>query len=124
MSLGVSLSQLVQMRADVAQLLPGTAILNTRTQTTDGAGGFTTGTVAVTGGTVACRFDPANSKSQLFEIAKAGVFAFEYVVTLPWDAPVALGQVVAYANKFYEITSLTDEHSWRVSRRATASRVE
>lgn len=114
-------TDLAQMRADVAQMLPGTAIILTGTRTSNGMGG---GSVAWTAtGTVACRFDPFDRAVQIEQVAAGEAMRVEYVLTLAYDASITLGQRVRVEGDDYEIRRLSDEHNWRVSRRAVIRRI-
>jgi hypothetical protein len=120
----LSTAELAQMRSDVANMLPDTAIIYAITSTVDGAGGATFGTAAVTGGTVACRVDPngVGKNRVIVEPARQGLMA-EYIITLPYNAPISAGNQVATGGNTYQVVDLVRDHSWNVSRRALANRI-
>lgn len=118
----ISTSDLVWMRAQVAQTLPDTAIIKAVTTVSDGAGGRTPTWAAVTGGTVSCRIDPLGSSAAADAvIASQEAITTHYQLTVPHDAPIAQNNQVEINSDVYEVVSLYEDHSWRVSRRAIVS---
>jgi hypothetical protein len=121
MSLLLTDSDLLWMRAEVESLLPGTAVLYAKSWVSDGAGGGTPTYAATTGGTVACRLDPLGDSERM--IALRDSLAQRFRLTLPHDAPITPHNRVTVAGRTYEIIDLDDFHSWNVSRRALVSEV-
>lgn len=117
-------AQLAQMRADVLRMLPGTAIIQAKTVTSDGGGATDETWTAVSSGTVACRIDPLPRDAQIAALGLAEGMKVNYLLTLPYDAPIDIGNRVSIGGDAYEIRYLSDEHSWNVSVRAYASRAE
>lgn len=116
---------LTAMRADVANMLPGTAVIQAVTRTSDGAGGWSESWAAVAGGTVACRLDPLGrslSKTEVQLLRESMTIAFQ--LTVPHDAPVATDCRVVIGGTTYEVLSLDVYHSERVSRRAIVAVME
>lgn len=111
-------AQLAKMRADVARMLPGTAIIQAVSNVSDGSGGFTETWAAVTGGTVACRVDPIRRGVQIEQIAAQEAMEIEYQLTLPYNAPVLQGRRAVIGGTTYEIRSIDEDKSWAVSKRA------
>lgn len=122
----ITARQLARMRADVLTVLPGTAILKAPTYAANGSGGGTTTLSPVSGGTVAFRKDPPNTRSAKADIiivpAKEGL-VIDYIATFPHDAPIAADYQVWEGSVAYEIVGLSADHQWNVSRRAFISRV-
>jgi hypothetical protein len=120
----LSVAELAQMRADVANMLPDSAVIYGANAVYDGAGGVTETSTAVTGGTVACRVDPIKSKGSnvVIDPAREGL-DFEYMITMPYDAPIAANRTIVTGGNTYEVVGLAREHSWNVSRRALVNRV-
>ena len=116
-------SQLNDFRADVTNMLPGTAILSASTAVSDGAGGWTDSYVPVSGGTVACRVDPLQQRGTKIEIEVGRETLHEtYQFTVPWDAPLTdVNMRVEVAGRTYEVVQLDAYHSWNVSRRGIIS---
>lgn len=115
----ISDAQLAQWRVEVKQRLPDVAVIQAVARESDGAGGWAEVWTAVAGGTVAGRIDPlttTNARDQ--QIAGREALVITYRMTMEWDAPIAQDRRVVINNKTYEVISLDDEHSWRVSRRA------
>jgi len=117
--------QLAAMRDDVANLLPGTAVISSMTAVTDGAGGWSETWAAVSGGTVLARLDPVRSTgSGIITVPGREGLIVNFQLTTEWDAPLAVNRRVTIDGNVYEIVQLTDDHSWRVSRRALLSRID
>jgi head-tail adaptor len=114
------------MRGEVARLLPDTAEIQTRTTTSDGAGGWSE--AWSTAATVACRVDPFTRRGLAgTNIEQAGgreALRLTYTVTLPHDAPITVGTRIITGGFTYEVRQLIGEHSWRVSRRALIVRID
>ena len=110
-------AELARMRADVAKMMPGTAIIQALTTASDGAGGVTETWAAVTGGTVACRMDPLNVGTQIETAGMAEAVRTEFQLTLPYDAPISAFNRVSVGGVVYEVRQLDAVHSWNVSKR-------
>lgn len=119
-------NRLNDLRAQLAQLLPGTAILQEPAGTSDGAGGFGTAWTPVAAGTVPCRLDPLPIaiSSRIDTSTERESLQTSARLTVPYDAPLAAGQRAVIDGTAYEVERLEVAHSWRVSRRAIVSRVE
>ncbi len=125
MTLGVSAAQLARMRSQVAELLPGTAIIQAPTNTVDSMGGVTQSYAAVTGGTVICRLDPLGNRASPLQLyAGRETLKKMQQLTVPHDAPLASDYRVVIATQTYEIVQLDDVHSNNVSKRAILAEVE
>jgi hypothetical protein len=120
----LSTSQLATMRSNVTQLLPDSCTIQAKTVTTDNAGGWTETWDALPDGIVPCRLDPLNTRRALETFGDREAQVALYQLTVPYDAPIALGRRVVINTHTYEIRQLVGEHSWRVSRRALLSRIE
>lgn len=125
MTLGLSAAQLARMRAQVSDLLPGTAIIQSPTNTVDSMGGVTQAYAAVSGGTVACRLDPLKMKgSQLETYGGRETLTKMYQLTVPYNAPLASDYRVVIGTDTYQVVQLDTEHSWNVSKRGIVAEVE
>lgn len=92
--------------------------------TNDGAGGFTEGWTAVSGGTVNYRLDPMPSQQgQIEVIGAAEGMIFDYILTTAYNAPLNEGNRFVCNAGTVEVRQLWNAHSWNVSRRAYVSRV-
>lgn len=119
----ISDAQLARMRAQVP--LPDTAVISAMTAVADGAGGWAETWAAVSGGTVAARLDPINSRSTgIVTVPGREGLIVQYQLTTVYDAPLAVNRRVTIGGDVYEIVSLSDAHSWNVSRRALLSRID
>lgn len=119
----ISDAQLARMRAQVP--LPDTAVISSMTAVADGAGGWTETWAAVSGGTVACRLDPVKGgNSGIVTVPGREGLIVQYQLTTEYDAPLAVNRRVTIGGDVYEVVQLSDDHSWRVSRRALLSRID
>jgi len=121
---GLTDERLIRMRADAAQLLPGTCVIQAATLTPDGEGGNAETWAAVTGGTVNCRFDAIAARSRTEVEAAAEAIRTYYVVTVPYDAPVAAARRVLFDSANYEIREVHTDDAWPVVRRLRVAMVE
>jgi hypothetical protein len=121
MGIGLSSSELTDIRTAINDLMPGTAIILTNAATPDGFGGFTEGTAVRAGGTYSCRIDPIRGQEQ----ANSGaVNSFHtYVLTLPYTATVMTNDKVQIGTAIYNVTSIDSGKSWNASVRVIVERV-
>lgn len=120
--LTISDTQLSMMRATIP--LPDTAVISAQSQTYNdaGMGGAITWT-PVSGGTVLCRLDPAQSNDQTRVVGAGETTVTEHQLTMPYDAPLSENNRVTISGRVYEVTKLDDVHSWNVSVRARVSEI-
>jgi hypothetical protein len=118
----VSAADLASWRTDVANLLPGSAVIQTLISTPDGAGGVTR--TYSNAGTVACRVDPLPKKDRIELLLLSPKMVIDYLLTLPYGTSVDIHQRVIFDGNTWEIRGLAKEHSWAVSVRAYISRVQ
>lgn len=126
MSLGISTSQLARMRAQVLELLPDTAILQSVSYSGDDMGSQGTAIyTAVSGGTVGCRVDPLGTRGGQLELYQARETLTKlYQLTVPFDAPLLADYRVVINAQNYSVIQLDVDHSWNVSKRAIIAEVE
>lgn len=127
MPASIPTAQLNRMRAQVLSTLPDTCILYRQTVANDGAGGATRGSVAVTGGTVACRLETRRSgRMDMLQVAN-GKIEQEYMVTLilPYDAPIAEHYLVAVTGgDVWQVIALDEGKSNVIVRTAVLERFD
>jgi hypothetical protein len=123
MSLQLSTTELTWMRAQVATLLPGTAVFYQRTYASDGEGGWSGGSAVVSGGTVACRLDPITMQMLSAIEARREILTVRFQLTVPYNAPIAADLIVHIDSRDYEILQLDADHHWNVVRRAMVAEV-
>lgn len=111
-----------QIRSQVeTYMLPGTAVISTKSNSSDGAGGWTPSLVAA--GTVACRLDPLASRGGKIDLMmERETLVQTYQFTAPYDAPLSADCVITIDSVEYEVEQLDDAHSWNASRRAIVSK--
>jgi SPP1 family predicted phage head-tail adaptor len=114
----LSSAQLTRMRAVASRALPGTAVIQGGSLTTDGGGGWTEGFTA--SGTVACRVAPISGieREQGDRISADA----QYVITLPAATSIETDDRIVIAGVTYDVTAVRDR-SWEVTRRVEARKV-
>lgn len=117
-------AEIASMRAQIAETLTDTCVIQSVSNVSDGAGGETPTWAAVSGGTVACRFDHPQQRNQIARAAGAEGFIAEFHLVLPYDAPVASNRRVIHNGNTYEIRRLADEGSILLMKKCYVSRVE
>jgi len=116
-------AQLASFRADVAKLLPDTCTISSVGYTSDCAGVSTPALTTVA--TVACRVDPINSRGGGIEaVAARQALDTMYQLTVPYDTDIRVGYKVTHNSLQYEIRQLSNQHSWKVSKRAIIARID
>jgi hypothetical protein len=115
--------QLDQMRADVANMLPDTAIIKAKVEVVDSGGSRRVSFVA--SGTVACRLDPVTASLRGNIAIIAGRESLENIrqLTVPYDTSIGHGNLITINAANYEIIDLVDDHSWNVSVRLIVERI-
>jgi head-tail adaptor len=116
----INASQLAYMRAQVLDTLPDTGTILTKSQSSDGQGGFTTswaGTVPID-----CRVDVANGREQT---QGGGYKSYQKTqLTLPYDASITTANRFAYGSNQYNVISVSgQDRSWNITVRAELEKV-
>lgn len=111
---------LTRMRTVAEQALPGTAVIQNGTLTSDGGGGNTEAFTARTGGTVACRVAPLTGREG--ELGDRITADANYVITLPAGTTVETDDRIVISGITYNVTAVRDR-SWEVTRRVEAEKV-
>jgi head-tail adaptor len=112
-------SELAQIRADVALLLPDTCALLTATTSSGGMGGWseTWGTALAS---VACRLDPVRGSEQ--QAGGAVQPFYSYVLTLPYNTAINANYRVLHGGQTYNVKSVDADKSWQASVRVYLER--
>ena len=121
---GLSEQALNRMRTQFAQFLPDTAAIQAMSYVPDGAGGWSEVWQTVVGGTIACRLDALFHNNQIDTIAAHEAAVSEYLLTVPYDAPLDVHQRVIINSATYEVRTLLTDHSWRVAKRAYIAKID
>lgn len=116
-------NDLLRMRTDMADLMPDIGTILAEQRTPDGAGGFTSTYVAVTGGTVACRIDPMTSSNAQKIIAQREGYLIEYQLTVPYNAPIDINCQFQCNGVTHNIVDKDPEKSWTLCRRGFLGRI-
>lgn len=121
---GLSEQALNRMRTQFAQFLPDSATIQAMSYLPDGAGGWTEVWQTVVGGTVACRLDALFRHNPVDTIATHESVVSEYLLTVPFDAPLDVHQRVIINGETYQVRTLLTDHSWRVAKRAYVAKID
>lgn len=115
--------ELAQLRADMVELLPGTAVISRYTSSVNDAG--VVGQTFAAVGTVIARVDPANGNDfRRGVVAGREASTAYFQLTVEWDTDIAEGDRVTFGGETMEITLLHDLHESRAVRRALLARIE
>lgn len=119
----LSAGDLASMRAEAENSLPGTAIIQTKTVTSDGGGGGTASWTAA--GTVACRLSPGSDGRGGGERVDGERITpdAQFVITLPWDASVTEANRLSIDSTIYSVTEVADR-DWQITKPVGARRVD
>lgn len=114
--------ELTEIRAEVEKVLPDTCTIQTETLTSDGGGG---GTVSWTDAatSVACKLVAKTAGVADLEGGRIN-YHTDWLVRLPYDQSVAVGQRIVIGGDNYEVMSVEDDHSWRALRSAYCRRTK
>lgn len=106
---GLSLSDLTEMRRLILDLLPDTCDILSMTKVSDGQGGQTTTWAAASSG-VACRLDMQQGREM---VAGGALQPFtSFVLSLPYDTAIATTNRVTHNDVTYAVTSVNNNQSW------------
>lgn len=111
---------LSKLRDQMPTVLPDLAELYDPQHVADGEGGAST-TWALAG-TVRCRLDPIFYHTDLDAEFGQPTTQLNFLLTVPYDAPIRPHQLVVINGREYRIVTLADDHSWRVAKRAHLTR--
>lgn len=116
-----SADEIARIRADIqATALPDECDIQTVSRVSDGQGGYAE-TWNDTEARVACRIDPIRGGEQ---VSGAAVQDFHgYIVTLPSDTTITVGQRIVIDTAAYNVRSVDTGKSWDGSVRVTVERV-
>ena len=125
MSITLTTAELAEIRSAINELMPDTCTLLTRTNTSDGEGGFTEawGTASAN---VPCRLDSKlgviETKGQERLTAGAVNYFHTYVLTLPYNTTITEQYRVLMDGEYYQVKSVDYDKSWIASVRAFVER--
>jgi hypothetical protein len=113
----ISPAEMDRLRADVVRLtLPDRCVIWAQAETVAPTGAVER-TWAEAASDVPCRLDPIELRAQMGAAERTGI-EDEYVLSLPWDAPVESDSRIEIAGVRYQINSLHERHSLRAVTRA------
>ena len=117
---GITVSQLSFMRNQVAEMLPDSGTVLTRTLTSDGQGGNSETWAGTT--SIDCRVDVVNGRERL---QGGGYKSYQKtILTLPYNATITPGSRFAYLSDQYNVVAVSgSDRSWNVSVRAELEKI-
>lgn len=122
MRIGIDADRLARMRAQAADLMPGTAIVQRATLTNDGEGGWAE--TWANAGTVACRLDAIDARTRTEVQAAREARQTFYLLTVPYDTTLLFSDRVSVGGVAYEVAEVHGADSWAVTKRARVARVD
>ena len=122
--LALTTGEISLMRSEVNLALPGTAVLQTRTTSPDGQGGFTQTYAASS--TVSARLSPSPVQGVGVEAEIAARVAGRamFVLTLAAETTVAATGRVVYNGVTYEVVDAQTRTPWELSHRVFLAEVD
>ena len=118
--MGLTVTELSQMRSSIALLLPDVCNICTVTNTPDGEGGSTQSR-ATAGTSIACRLDVIQGREQVTGGAIEPYIA--YKLSLPYDTTVGLTNIIEHSGVDYQVKSVNLSQSWKAVVRVDLERV-
>lgn len=116
-------SEISLMRDTIEQALPGSAVIQTATRTSDGQGGWIPTYSA--SGTVAARLSPeGNLRGEEPEIAGRIGEVANLILTIPAETTITANDRVTYDGDTFEVVEIRDRTPWELSRRVRVVQVD
>ncbi len=115
-------ADLAQLRVDVLIMLPDTATIQRATESVDGYGNVSLAWVTVD--TASCRIDPFKQRDSEGIVALREANKAWYQLTLEYDANIAMGDRLVIGGDIYELVSVHDDHSLRITRRGIVAKIQ
>jgi head-tail adaptor len=115
MSVGLTPWEIHTARETSDAFLPGTAIIQTKTKTSDGQGGETWAYAA--SGTVDARLAAENTQPRSGEIASRSATATSWVLTIPAATTITNTDRVVFDSITYEVLSIMTRTPEEIARR-------
>lgn len=116
--------ELNECRAELNVTLPGTAVVETSTDSSDGMGGQIQEWVAA--GTYSARLSPIDATRSGGEFRAAGrtLERHQVTLTLPYETAITETDRVTYDNVTYSITEVRSRTPWELSRRVLMTELD
>lgn len=113
--LPLSAAELSQMRGELEQTLPGTAVIKTATKTSDQQGGYAWTYAA--SGTVDARLSPESLRGGEPVIGDRITEVSQWILTVPQATSIDEDDHVVYDSVTYEVSEVLTRVPWEISRR-------
>jgi len=112
------------MRTQAATTFDTTIVISAPSNAKDGAGGASKTYAPVVGGTVRARIGSPSVSGDKYaaQAGKVGLL-YEYVVTLPYNAPINADNRVSFGGQTYAVVLLATDQSINTANRAYVARV-
>jgi SPP1 family predicted phage head-tail adaptor len=104
-------NELTRLHADVANLLPGSAVIQRLTEASDGQGGMAQSWAAC--GTVACRLVAKSGNTRALGSQNETVGA--YTLTVPHDTDIVASDRVVVDSVNYRVLFVDDVKAWKAA---------
>lgn len=124
MSVGLQDWEIHVARETSDAFLPGTAVIQSKTATSDGQGGQTWTYAARTGGTVDARLAAENTQPGSGEIASRSAAVTPWILTIPADTTITNTDRVVFDSDTYEVLSVMDRDPEEIARRVRLVRID
>ena len=114
--------ELVAMRSELGLTLPGTAVIHSRTLTSDSQGGYTQTYAAAS--TVDARLSPEGLRGNEGQFAGRVAEVSPWILTVPYTTTINEGNRVVYASDTYEVSEVLTRVPWDLCIRARLMEVD
>ncbi len=112
-------AELAQLRTDVLELMPDTAVISRGSAGTAETHGYNSTVTYAAIGTASARLDPLSRGNQNNDVIASHEAAADFrQLTVPYSTDIARGDRVVIGGRTSDIRSLDDDHSLRAVRRA------
>lgn len=118
----LSAAEIADMRSAINELMPGTAVIQTRTRVSDGQGGGTTTYTAT--GTVDARIDYEGREGQEPELGGRIAEVGYYILTTPNGTSVPSTARIVYDSTTYEVVESLVNVPWNICQRTKLRKVD
>lgn len=114
--------ELVRMRTELEQTLPGTAVIQTAVRASDGQGGQSWTYAA--SGTVSARLSPESLRSDEAIVGSRTAEVSPWILTVPQATTIDEDDRVVYDSVTYEVSEVLTRIPWEISRRVRCVEVD
>lgn len=109
----ISTADIAWMRGVQLQAQPGTAVIQRRSDTSDGMGGYTESWAAI--GTVTARIMPVSPTQREFVTGSQITSVAKWYITVPGTATVRADDRIVIGSRVYEVTFVPNDQDYRTA---------